>query len=573
MNKAHKNSKINFTVRRYAVLTMAVASFVVLAARAYDLQVLRHEFLNWQGTARQQRVVKEIAHRGVISDRNGEPLAISTPVDSVWVSPEEFLRNEKSLPLLAQKLQLDVTNLQEKLQNNSNREFVYIKRQLPPIVAAAVKALELDGVYLQREYKRYYPAAEVTGHIIGFTDIDDRGQEGIELAYDDWLVGRSGLKRVLRDRLGRVVGDIDSIEIARPGRDLQLSIDKRLQYLAYRELKKAVQQHKAKSGSLVLLDSYSGEVLAMVNQPTFNPNNRNEMRGELYRNRAVTDLFEPGSTMKPFTVAAALEYQHVKSDSKVDTRPGYLKVSGHKISDTRNYGILTLEGVFRHSSNVAASKLALNMPASEIWHTYNRFGFGRGTGSGFPGEAVGVLNHFDDWGQLEQATMAFGYGLSTTALQLAHAYSVLANGGYDYPVTFVRQTEPTAGSRVLSKASTNQLKFFMSSVVDEGGTGRRAHVPGYRIAGKTGTVRKSTQQGYSDNAHLSIFAGMAPLSDPRLVMVVVINEPQGKQYYGGQVAAPVFASVMADALRLFNIAPDDPQTLIVESQIVVGGNT
>lgn len=573
MNKAHKYQKLSFALRRYSVYTVLALGFVVLVGRAYDLQVLRHEFLNWQGSARQQRVVKEQAHRGVITDRNGEPLAISTPVDSVWVVPEAFLKQAQALPQLAAKLKLDATVLGTKLRSNLEREFVYVKRHLPPAEAAAVKAMGLEGVYLQREYKRYYPAAEVTGHVLGFTNIDDQGQEGIELAYDDWLVGQPGLKRVLRDRLGRIIEDIDSIEVARPGRDLQLSLDKRLQYLAYRELKKAVQQHQAKSGSLVLLDSYNGEVLAMVNQPAFNPNNRNEMRGELYRNRAVTDLFEPGSSMKPFTVAAALEYRYVKPSAQLDTSPGYIKVGSHKIRDFKNYGVLTLEGVFRHSSNVAASKLALSMPASELWHTYNRFGFGRETDSGFPGEAVGVLNHFDQWRQLEQATMAFGYGLSTTTLQLARAYSVLANGGYEFPVTFVRQIEEAAGRRVLSEVSASQLRQLMSSVVNEGGTGRRAHVPGYRIAGKTGTVRKSTAQGYSDSAHLSIFAGMAPLSNPRLVLVVVIDQPQGDQYYGGQVAAPVFASVMADALRLFNIAPDDPQTLLVEASASTGGRT
>ena len=562
--KNFKHAVPEFSFRRYSVIAGVAAGLLLLVARAYELQVLNRDFLHLQGTARQQRVVTVPAHRGTIVDRNGEPLAISTPVDSIWVDPGEFLEQPDSLYRLAQQLELDPRSLQSRLAGAEDREFVYIKRQLPPSRAVEIDKLGLPGVYLQREYRRYYPAAEVAAHVLGFTDIDDHGQEGIELAYDDWLAGYPGSERVVRDRLGHVIEHVESIEPARPGRDLTLSIDRRLQYLAYRELKSAVQKHHAESGSLVLLDSYTGEVLAMVNQPSFNPHKRDELRGERYRNRALTDVFEPGSTMKPFTAAAALEYKFLKATTKVDTSPGWVRVGGHTIHDPRNYGPLNIQGIFRHSSNVGATKVALRMPASALWHTYNRFGFGRSTGSGFPGESIGTLNHFDQWGRLEQATMAFGYGLSVTATQLAHAYSILANGGLNLPVTLIKQDKPPAGQRVLSAKSAHILRYALSSVVDEG-TGHRAQVPGYRIAGKTGTVRKATDTGYTEEAHTSVFAGMAPLSDPRLVMVVVINKPRGEQYYGGQVAAPVFGHVIADALRLLNIPPDDPKTMLVDS--------
>jgi cell division protein FtsI (penicillin-binding protein 3) len=562
-----------YPVRRRLVLGGLIAGFALLAARAYELQVLRSDFLNLQGTARQQRVVTVPAHRGVITDRNGEPLAISTPVQSVWVDPGTFPANPRAVSRLAGRLDMEPAGLRRKLAGTEGREFTYIKRRLPPSQAEAVAELQLEGVFLQREYRRYYPTAEVSAHVLGFTNVDDRGQEGIELAYDEWLTGRPGKKRVVRDRLGRVIDDVALIEAARPGRDLTLSLDKRLQYLAYRELKSAVQRHDAESGSVVLMDSFSGEVLAMVNQPAFNPHNRDSFSGGRHRNRAVTDVFEPGSSMKPFTVAAALDYDYLKAGSRLDTSPGYIRIEGHRIHDARDYGVLDVEGVMRHSSNVGASKMALRMPASELWHTYNRFGFGRSTGSGFPGESLGVLNHFDQWSELEQATMAFGYGLSATPLQLAHAYSILANGGYDVPATFVRQDEPPAGKRVLSAATADKLRHMLDSVVDEGGTGHRAQVPGYRIAGKTGTVRRATESGYSDEAHTAVFAGMAPLSRPRLVMVVVISGPQGEQYYGGQVAAPVFAALMSDALRLLNIPPDAPDTLFVERRARVEERT
>lgn len=564
MRLLNRKTSITYPYRRGLVLLALMLSLLVLVIRGYDLQVLRRDFLSLQGDARRQRVVEIPAHRGMITDRNGEPLAISTPVDSVWVNPSQFLENPDSLHILAKKLRLNPKTLQEKLSKADSREFAYVKRQLPPAEAQEVVDMGLPGVFLQREYRRYYPAGEVAAHVLGFTNIDDQGQEGLELAFNDWLRGEPGRKRVVRDRLGYIVEDIESIKPASPGRDLRLSIDKRLQYLAYRELKVAVQKHQADSGSLVMLDSFTGEVLAMVNQPAFNPHNRDDFRGELYRNRAITDVFEPGSTMKPFTIAAALEHGHARVGTKIDTAPGFIKISGHKIRDARNYGLLDIKGILQHSSNVGAIKLALDMPAGDLWHTYIRFGFGQGTGSGFPGESPGVLQDFDSWAKIEQATLAFGYGLSTTATQLVHAYSILANGGYDLPVSFIFKKSPAEGTRVLSEQTAEQIRAMLATVVEEGGTGVQANVPGYKIGGKTGTARQATAQGYSEEDYFSLFAGFAPLSDPRLVLVVVINRPQG-QYSGGQVAAPVFAAVMEDALRLLNVPPDDLQTLYARS--------
>ncbi|HEX5055365.1 MAG TPA: penicillin-binding transpeptidase domain-containing protein [Gammaproteobacteria bacterium] len=557
-----KNS-LTMPYRRGLLMFVMGAGLIALAGRAYDLQVLHRDFLSYQGNARQQRVVDVPAYRGTITDRNGEPLAISTPVDSVWVNPGEFLQDSNAVRALAGKLELDPGVLRKKVASSKDREFLYIKRQLPPDLAGEVAALGLRGVSLQTEYRRYYPSAEVGAHVLGFTDIDDHGQEGIELAYDSWLAGKPGLKRVLRDRLGRTVADIESIRPAEPGRDLQLSIDRRLQYLAYRELKAAVLQQNAESGSLVMLDCNSGEVLAMVNQPAFNPHNRKDLLGENYRNRGATDVFEPGSTMKPFTIAAALENGYIRPDSKINTSPGYIKISNYTINDSQDRGVLDIEGILRYSSNVGATKIALGMPASDLWNVYDRFGFGHLTNSGFPGEVPGYLGHFEHWSAAEHATLSYGYGLSTTALQLAHAYSIIANGGYSYPVSFQLRREKPVATRVLSEKTVDQVRRMLVSAVNGDGTGRAARVPGYKIAGKTGTARKSIAGGYSESEYVALFVGMAPATRPELVTVVVINNPGKGKYYGSEIAAPVFASVMRDALRLLNVAPDDIRSLYV----------
>ncbi len=545
--------------RRHFVVGVLLAGMTALAARSVHLQVLDREFLREEGDARHLRVVKMSAHRGMITDRNGEPLAISTPVDSVWANPGELMSARERLPELARLLGVPADDLWQTIASRADREFVYLRRHINPDLGRRVLALELPGVALQREYRRFYPLGEVAAHLIGFTNVDDHGQEGLELAWDAWLSGEPGLKRVVRDRLGRIVKDVEQIRPVRPGHDLRLSIDSRLQYLAYRELKKAVERHRARAGSIVLLDPHSGEVLAMVNQPSYNPNNRKGLKVEALRNRAVTDVFEPGSTVKPFVVAAALESGRVPRGLRIDTSPGYYRVSGHLIRDDRNNGRLDLAHILIRSSNVGASKLAMRLPSDVLWQGLSRVGFGQATGSGFPGERSGLLNPPQRWRKLDKATLAFGYGLSVTALQLAQAYSVLAADGVLHPAHFVPGQE-VRPRRVMRAATARSVRAMLRGVISDEGTARRAAVPGYSVAGKTGTVHKAVAGGYAEDRYVAIFAGMAPADDPRLVAVVVIDEPQG-DYYGGKVAAPVFSRVMQAALRVLNVAPDAPAGL------------
>jgi cell division protein FtsI (penicillin-binding protein 3) len=544
-------------MRRGFVLGLFALGMVVLVARAVDLQVLKKDFLQGQGDARHLRVVSMPAHRGMITDRNGEPLAISTPVDSVWANPQELPLADARLARLARVLDLDPDELMRRLASRGDREFVYIKRHVSPELAQQVKALDLPGIALEREYRRYYPMGEVAAHVVGFTNIDDRGQEGLELAYDEWLAGVPGAKRVIKDRLGHIIENVEALRAPRAGKSLALSIDRRVQYLAYRELKLAVQAHGARSGSVVVMDPLSGEILAMVNQPAFNPNTRRDLRGELYRNRAVTDVFEPGSTMKPFTIAAALEAGRYEPASFIETTPGYFRVSGHTIRDARNYGRIDLGTVIQKSSNVGASKIALSLEPEDLWSLYSRVGFGRITGVGYPGESAGVMSDYSRWREVERATLAFGYGLSVTPLQLAQAYCAIAADGRMPEPSFVRRDQPAPRHEAMSVQTARQVRAMLEDVVSPAGTGSRAIIEGYRVAGKTGTVRKSTAGGYADDRYLAVFAGMAPASQPRLVVVVMINEPTGEEYYGGHVAAPVFRNVMAGALRLMNIPPDD----------------
>ncbi len=545
---------------RFLLVMGAVGcAMALLAFRGVDLQVLNKDFLQQQGTARHLRVVSIVAHRGSILDRDGEPLAVSTPVDSVWVEPKEFMRAKSRWGELARVLEMDRKQLEKMLAGREHRGFVYIKRRIAPSLAERVMALEIPGVSLQREYRRYYPAGEVTGHLLGFTDVDDVGLEGIELAYDNWLRGTPGSKRVIKDRLGHIVEDVEQIRRPRPGRDLRLTIDRRIQYLAYRELLAAVKRHKARAGSVVVLDARTAEVLAMVNQPAFNPNNRQDLRGERYRNRAVADMFEPGSTLKPFTIAAALQSGHYRPDSLIDTAPGYYRVGGHTVRDNRNYGLIDVSTVIQKSSNVGASKIALSLSPETIWQAFHRVGFGEPTSADFPGESSGVFTDYDGWSELERATLSFGYGVAVTALQLARAYTVLAGDGRLRPVSVVMNEQgalPESGPPVFSRQVVQQVRHMMERVVSPEGTALKASVPGYRVAGKTGTVRKSIAGGYAEDRYLALFAGMAPASDPRLVMVVVIDEPRAGEFYGGEVAAPVFAKVMAGALRLLAVPPD-----------------
>lgn len=528
----------------------------VLAWRALDLQVMNRGFLQDQGDARHLRALAIPAHRGMITDRNGEPLAISTPVDSVWANPREMAGTEERWPELARALDIPAAELSARLRERSGRGFLYLKRHVDPAIAERVTALGIAGVFLQREYRRYYPEGEVTAHIVGLTDIDDVGREGIELSYENWLRGAPGSKWVLRDRFGRVVENVAAIKDAAPGRDLALSIDRRLQYLAYRELKSAVQTHRAESGSAVILDVHTGEVLAMVNQPSYNPNNRASIRPGATRNRAVTDVFEPGSTVKPFTVAAALEAGLYRPDSRIDTAPGRYRVGRSMVRDASDYGTIDLTTIIQKSSNVGASKIALALPPQRLWQTFSAVGFGADSASGFPGEASGALGHFSRWREVERATLSFGYGLSVTPLQLALSYTVLGDEGRLKPASFVPLQRPLQYGQAISPRTAREVLAMMESVVSERGTGLLASVSGYRVAGKTGTVQMAGAEGYSSENYVSMFAGVAPASDPRLAMVVIITRPQGEEYYGGRVAAPVFSRAMNGALRLLGIVPD-----------------
>ncbi len=552
-----RTTQPQYPFRRWFILSMFLCGFMALTGRAVYLQLWNNDFLQEHGDARSIRVVEIPSHRGVITDRNGEQLAMSTPVDSIWANPKKVFEDVERLPELADALGTSVKELHQNLRDRMNREFIYLRRHATPDVVEKIQALAIKGVATQREYKRYYPAAEVTSHIIGFTNIDDQGQEGLELAYDKWLAGEPGLKRVLKDRLNRVIENIESIKSPEPGKKLELSIDRRVQYLAYRELAAAVKYHRAKGGSLVMLDVRTGEVMAMVGQPSYNPNNRSGLKSRFYRNRAVTDVFEPGSTMKPFTVAIGLESGSYQPLTRIDTSPGFIKVGEHTIRDIKNYGNIDMTTVITKSSNVGTTKIALSIEPENYWEALSRFGFGQPTGSAFPGESSGTLAPYNTWSDVEMATLSFGYGLSVTPLQLAQAYSVLGSGGVMLPVSFLKVDEPVSGERVLQESVARQVRNMLETVVSAQGTGKRAAIRGYRVIGKTGTVHKSTRGGYSDDRYLSLFAGIAPASEPRFAMVVLIDEPRGDHHYGGLVAAPVFSRVLEGTFRILNIPPDD----------------
>ncbi|HVY05150.1 MAG TPA: penicillin-binding protein 2 [Burkholderiales bacterium] len=541
--------------RARLLLLLVFFGFMVLAARALYLQGLRNDFLQQKGETRYARTLEISAHRGMVTDRNGEPLALSTPVESVWAAPVDAELNSDQRARLGKVLGMDALELKRKL-SETDRDFVYLKRQLPPEQAAKVVQLNLPGVFLQREYRRYYPAAEVTAHVVGVNGVDDNGQEGIELAYQDWLRGKPGSRRVIKDRLGRVVEDVESIRAPQEGRDLALSIDQRIQYLAYRELKSAIALNEAKAGSLVVLDVTSGEVLALANWPTYNPNNRDTLKVGRSRNRAVVDLFEPGSTLKPFTVAAALESGLVSPGSMIDTEGGRYMVGNRTIHDAHPEGILTVAQVIQKSSNVGSAKMALAMAPQKLWTMLSDVGFGVQTKVGFPGEASGHLRAYQTWKPIEQATMSYGHGISVSLLQLARAYSVFATDGELKPLTLVRRDQPVEGKSVISARTAASVRKMLEMVTQPGGTATRAQVAGYRVAGKTGTAHKLIGASYASDRYVSSFVGFAPASNPRLVIAVMLDEPGGKSYYGGEVAAPVFSTVMAGALRLLGIEPD-----------------
>lgn len=556
---------VDVSRRLYWLLGLLCLGAGGLLARALDIQVIRKEFYQSQGDKRYLREVAVPAYRGAILDRNGEPLAISTPVVSIWANPKELLEQREHLTLLAAKLGLPVDSLLQRVTQFSDREFVYLKRQMSPQSAEAVLALDMPGVYAQREFRRFYPAGEVVAHVLGFTNIDDTGQEGAELAFNNWLQGKPGKKRVMQDRKGQRIADVAELKTAEPGQDLVLSIDRRIQYLAYRELKSAVLELNASSGSLVMIDVPTGEILAMVNQPSYNPNAHVRDSGSNLRNRAVTDVYEPGSVMKTFTIAAALESGKFQPNTPIETSPGRLQIANYNIGDTHNYGLTDVSGVLMHSSNVGAAKIALQLSSEQMSDALRRFGFAQVSGSGFPGESPGYLPDASRWRETEKATVGYGYGLSVTPLQIAAAYAAIGNHGRMRAPSFVKgSNNPDAA--VIDPKVAAELMVMLESVTSSQGTGQLARVSNYRIAGKTGTARKASAQGYQAR-YVGTFAGLAPASNPRIACVVVINDPLGHAYTGGAISGPVFSKVTRGALRLLNVTPDAPMSVGVIDQI------
>lgn len=513
-------------------------------------------FLQEQGQARTVREEVIQAYRGVITDRNGEILAVSTPVKSIVVNPQRF--DVKNTAKLAEAIGVKTTELAAKIGRFSDKQFMYVARNLPPQDADRILTLKLEGVSAENGFQRFYPAGEVAAHVVGFTDIDDRGREGMELALESWLAGSPGTRRVMKDLKGNVVKDLGVVKAAESGNDVQLSLDLRLQYLAYRELKNAVAVQGAASGSIVMLDARTGEILAMANQPSYNPNNRSQIKPAQLRNRAVTDVVEPGSTMKPFTIIAALESGRYFPGTKIDTSPGHFRVAGKTYSDFKNYGVIDLTTVIQKSSQVAISKLAMDLPPEDLRDVFHRVGIGQVSGTGFPGEALGRLPNPRRWHPTERAALAFGHGLSLTALQLAHAYTIFSTGGVLRPTSILKQQDVPVGTRVVDAKYSQQVLDMLKTVTQAGGTATRAQIKAYPVAGKTGTAHKVGDGGYADDKYVALFAGLAPADNPEIVMVVIIHEPPQEHYYGGEAAAPIFARVAESTLRLLQVPPAQP---------------
>lgn len=551
------------TWRRRLLLVLVLLGFVALLGRSLYLQSFHKRFLQEKGDARYNRTLVLPSQRGKITDRHGELLAISSPVESVWANPSDVKIDAAQTKKIADLLGLKIDTINKKLAK-SEREFVYLKRRISPELAAEVMKLGVSGIYLQREYKRYYPAGEVTAHLVGFTGIDDQGQEGFELTMNKTLSGKSGSRKVIKDRAGHIIEDLEAVKVPQDGRDVVLSIDRRIQYLAHRELSKAVDKFKAKAGAAIVLDAKTGEVLAMANVPTYNPNNPVNIHGKS-RNRAITDVFEPGSTMKTVTAAAALESGKYQPDTKIQTAPGYMSIGPATIHDAHPHGVLTVAEVIQKSSNVGAAKMALSLDRQYLWGVFNMIGFGTKTRIGFPGEASGRLRDYKTWRPIEQATMSYGHGISVTLLQMARSYTVFANDGELKPVSLLKLKEAPVGTQVFSAETARYVKDMLEMVVLPGGTALRAQVPGYRVAGKTGTTHKLGERGYEKNKYVGSFVGMAPASNPRLIMAVMIDDPSSGEYYGGTVAAPVFSAVMADVLRMLAIPQDAPNNNVVIS--------
>ena len=550
---------------RYYLVMLGLASLPVLVTgKIAQLQVMPNEergvdFLQTQGDVRAIREEVIPAYRGLITDRNGEPLAVSTPVITLIANPKymQTAAAEADLERLAAAMDISLAALKARLKHYRNKSFMRLARQISPAEAEKILSLRIPGVSGQQEYKRFYPAGEVTAQLVGITDIKDQGREGMELAYDSWLTGEPGSKKVMKDRAGRIIKDISLVKPASPGEALRLSIDLRVQYAAYRALKASVKKHQAKSGSVVVLDIETGEVLAMANQPSFNPNDLSNLKSAATRNRAITDQMEPGSTVKPFTLLAALESGKFAADTKVDTSPGYLRVTYKTFVDPKNYGVLDLAGILTKSSQVGTTKVALALDPDATRGMFERVGFGEPIGSVFPGEIVGELPGHRSWDPVTQATFAFGYGLSASSLQMARAYSVLANDGLRREISLVALDEPPESIRVVDAGITQDVRQMLQAAAGASGTGKRASIDGYSVGGKTGTLHKvKAGGGYDEDRYMSVFAGLSPVDNPRLVTIVVIDEPQDGDYFGGLVAAPVFSEVTGNALRLLQVTPD-----------------
>ncbi len=553
----------SFTRRRLALATLMGLAFVSVMASAFYRQILETDFLRHEGERRFLREREIPARRGMILDRNGEPLAISTAVATFTANPRRLVGNRQAINELAAALDLDPEQLNQRVENNRQRGFMYLRRRVEhhrvDVVREITNRYNLEGIGVETEYRRFYPGGESFAQVIGYTDIDDRGQEGIELAYDQHLAPKPGRRRVIQNGRGHIIEEVEQIRPPHHGQDLRLTLDRRLQFFAYRELKRATLEHQAAAACAVLIDVPTGEILALVNQPAFNPNASRTETADQRRNRAITDVFEPGSTVKPFVVAQALEAGLIRPETRIDTSPGTMQVGRNRVRDIRNFGLLDATGVITKSSNIGVVKIAQQMEKEQLWQMYRNLGFGSRTQIGFPSEQGGFLSHFSRWSNFEYATLSFGYGLNATALQLAQAYAVLAREGSYLPATLV-QDQPRVGARpVFSPSTADTTVKMMETVVSVQGTARRAAIPGYRVAGKTGTAKKAGPGGYIDGSYQAVFAGIAPLDNPRFVLAVMVDEPGGDHYYGGLVAAPVFAAVMQAALRLYDVPPDAAQ--------------
>jgi len=542
--------------RSRLLIAVFAAGFFFLLGRAVYLQGLHNEFLQAKGESRYSRVLEIPANRGRIADRNGEPIAISTPVKSIWAVPDEVRMDRQQLARLATLLELPPREIHKRLKE-ARGEFVFLKRQVPPETAARVAGLGIPGLSESREYRRYYPGGDVMAHVLGFTGADDVGQEGVELAFQDQLAGKPGSRRVIKDRLGQIVEDVESIRAAQNGRDLTLALDSRIQNVAFAQLKSAVLRHRARAGAIVVTDVNTGEILALANVPTYNPNNRSRLSGAQLRNRAVTDTFEPGSTLKPFTIALALESGRVRPDTVIATGSGSLTIGPATIHDAHAERALTVAQIIQKSSNVGAAKIALSLSAQSMWEMFQHVGFGAPPGLDFPGEASGKLRPYRTWRTIEQATMSYGHGISVSLVQLIRAYSIFARDGELVPLSLLKVDAPPVVRRVVSPQTARMVRAMLELAVQPGGTAPRAQIAGYRVAGKTGTAHKQEDGHYAPDKYVSSFVGFAPASRPRIAIAVMIDEPTG-DYYGGKVAAPVFAEVMASALRILDVAPDAP---------------